>query len=132
MQNIRKQRPRTVWNIFADICAIPHPSGKEWKLARHLRAFAKEHGLKAVLSRTGNLIIERPASPGLEKGPIVILQGHLDMVCTKQDGIVFDFDKDPIIPVIEGDRVSTGGRTTLGADNGIGVAIALAVITVLR
>lgn len=120
-----KLEPSLTWQVFDEICAIPHPSGHETALRDHLRRRVEEQGLTTLIDETGNLLIEKAASPGCEKAKTVILQAHLDMVPQHIAGIEFDFTRDPIIPVIEVGMVTTGGKTTLGADNGIGVALAM-------
>ena len=116
-----------VWDIFKVILSVPHPSGKEARLADTLAAMAKERGLGVKFDSYGNLRISRPAAPGFEELPEVIMQGHLDMVCEKADGVDIDFDRDPIVPVVKDGMIWASG-TTLGADNGIGAAMALAVL----
>ena len=119
--------PEILWRQFENICAIPHPSGHEAELRRYLKLFAEQHGLAYYSDTVGNVFIEKAASPGLENSPKVILQGHMDMVPQKNSATVFDFESDPVQPVIDGDWVKAQG-TTLGADNGIGMAAALAVL----
>jgi dipeptidase D len=125
---IRSLQPVGLWTLFAEICAIPHPSGHEAALRRRLAGLARAAGLAADEDNAGNLRIVRPARPGREHAPRVILQSHLDMVPQHSTALPFDCMRDPIVPVVDGDRVHTGGRTTLGADNGIGVAAALDVL----
>ncbi len=122
--------PPLLWKNFEEICAIPHPSKKEVALREHLiKKFGKEGlGFETFVDQAGNLLIRKPATPGFENRKGVILQGHLDMVPEKLEGFGHNFDTDPIVPVIEDDWVTTGGKTTLGADNGIGVAAALAIL----
>lgn len=91
MENICTLEPRAVWKIFAEICAIPHPSGHEKALADAIAAMAEQHGLKARRDAYGNLRIDRAASPGFETRSTVILQGHLDMVPQAEAGSLFDF-----------------------------------------
>ena len=128
MENICTLEPRAVWEIFAEICAIPHPSGHEKALADAIAAMAEQHGLKARRDACGNLRIDRAASPGFETRSPVILQGHLDMVPQAEAGSLFDFEKDPIPAVADGGFVRSAAGTTLGGDNGIGVAAALALL----
>lgn len=123
--------PRLVWQHFATLCAIPRPSKKEAALRAHLRAWAEARALEVEEDATGNLILRKPATPGFESAPVVTLQGHLDMVCQKNDAIDHDFERDPIRPVlrvIDGAKWLVAEQTTLGADNGIGVALALAAL----
>ena len=115
------------WSFFEDICGIPHGSGNENSLAEYILCFAEEHGLKVQRDAVGNVVVRKSASAGFEDHPPVVLQGHLDMVAEKNDGTNHDFEKDPIRIVIDGDWLRADG-TTLGADNGIGVAAALAVL----
>jgi dipeptidase D len=120
--------PRSVWGHFADILQIPRPSKHEEKMIEHVRAVAKKHGFEVRSDAIGNLVVVVPATQGHENAPTVILQGHLDMVCEKNKGTEHDFMNDPIVPRIEGEWLYATG-TTLGADNGIGVAAALAMAT---
>ncbi len=123
---IRKLQPTALWNYFADINAIPRPSKKEEKLKQHLLKFAKNHAIEALIDPIGNVIMRKPASKGMENRKAVVLQSHLDMVCQKNNDTVFDFATDGIEMMIEGDWVTANG-TTLGADNGLGVAAILAI-----
>lgn len=124
---IRQIDPQAPWNYFADLNAIPRPSKKEQRIAQWVRDFGKKHGLETLTDDFGNIIIKKPASPGWEKSPVTILQGHLDMVHSKNADVQFDFDKQGIDMYIDGDWVRARG-TTLGADNGLGVASILAVL----
>lgn len=119
--------PASLWKNFEAICSIAHPSGKEEKLRNYILNFAKNLGLETYVDEVGNLIVRKPATKGKENVKGVILQGHIDMVPQKNNDTKHDFDKDPIIPRIEGEWVFATG-TTLGADNGIGVAAAMAVL----
>lgn len=119
---------KTYLDYFYEICKIPRGSGNEQKLAEYLLSFAREHDLEAFIEDgSGNVIIKKPASPGYENAPSVILQGHMDMVCEKRKDSVHDFETDPIAYVRDGNILRTDG-TTLGADNGIAVAYAMAVL----
>jgi dipeptidase D len=120
--------PQMVWNYFHEITQTPRPSKKEGKIIRYIEGVAAEHKIDIKKDKAGNLLLFKPATKGYEKLPTVILQAHLDMVCEKNSGVEFDFDNDPIKTVIDGDWLRADG-TTLGADNGIGVAAALAVVT---
>lgn len=123
----KKLQPAIVWSHFATLCAIPRPSKREAPLREHLKAWAEERGLTTVVDTVGNLIIRKAASAGREAAPVVVLQSHLDMVCQNNADKPHDFMRDPIVPVVrDGWLVAEG--TTLGADNGIGVALALAVL----
>jgi len=125
--NIQQLQPTRVWHYFQEICQVPRPSKKEEKIAAYLTRFAQEHKLQWEIDKTGNVIIRKPAMPGYEKRKMVILQSHMDMVCEKNATTIHDFDKDPIRPWVDGDWVKAQG-TTLGADDGIGIAAALAIL----
>jgi dipeptidase D len=120
--------PRSLWNHFASIAAVPRPSKHEERIAAWVRELATEHGFEVQTDAVGNLVIDVPASPGREQAPTVVIQGHLDMVGEKNRDVSHDFMKDPIRPRVDGEWVRATG-TTLGADNGLGVAAALAVAT---
>ncbi len=120
-------KPKRLWDIFEEICQIPRASGKEEKILQYLVNFAESNGLSYEQDATGNLVIRKNASKGYEDRPVVVLQGHVDMVCEKNADVDHDFDKDPIMPVIDDGWVKARG-TTLGADNGIGVAAQLAIL----
>ncbi len=120
--------PRRLWALFSRLAAIPRPSGHERQVADWVRSIAAENGWKSRADAVGNLILGVPATPGHESAATVVIQGHLDMVCEKNKDVVFDFMKDPIRLRIDGDWVR-GTGTTLGADNGVGVAAALAAAT---
>ncbi|MCX7193533.1 MAG: aminoacyl-histidine dipeptidase [Proteobacteria bacterium] len=125
--SLKKLHPQSVWNHFAALCEIPHASKHEAELIAHLSAWAESRGIAAVVDSVGNLILKKPASPGCEGLPGVILQGHLDMVCQANSGTQHDFLKDPVRVEVKDGWVSAPD-TTLGADNGIGVALALAAL----
>lgn len=120
--------PRSIWSHFAALAAIPRPSGKEEKAAEFVIGVARSAGATVARDARGNVVARVPATKGREGAPTVILQTHLDMVCEKNRGVEQDFDRDPIRPRIDGEWVRATG-TTLGADNGIGVAAALAAAT---
>lgn len=120
-------KPDHLWRYFEEICGIPHCSGDEKALAQHILATAAGLGLEAKKDKVGNVLVRKRATAGREKAPGVILQGHMDMVGDKNSDVVHDFAKDPIRPSIKGDWVQADG-TTLGADNGIGLAACLAVM----
>lgn len=124
---IKDLEPKIVWNYFHDVTQIPRPSKKEEKILAYLMDFAKQHNLDAKQDAIGNVLITKPATPGKENLPTVILQSHVDMVCEKNSDVEHDFDNDPIQTIIDGDWVKANG-TTLGADNGMGVAMQLAVL----
>jgi len=115
-----------VWDIFSEICRIPHPSGHEEKLAAWVADFARRHGWRVSHSK-GGLLLERAAAPGFEAAPSIILQGHLDMVPQAVDPH-HDMRTAPVMVERSDDWLHTGGRTTLGADNGIGLALSLAAM----
>lgn len=120
-------KPEAVFRHFEALTQIPRESGKEKAVSDHLVAFAKKHNLEVIQEDCLNVIINKPGSKGYEKSPRVILQGHMDMVCVKREDLDFNFDTDPIPVVVDGDFVKTEG-TTLGADNGIAVAMAMAIL----
>ncbi|MFH1262961.1 MAG: aminoacyl-histidine dipeptidase [Pseudomonadota bacterium] len=120
-------KPTAIWNHFEKICSIPHPSTHEKKIAEYVRDFGKSCGLESTIDEAGNVIIRKPATKGMENRRGVVFQTHLDMVPQKNQDVKHDFPTDPIRPRIEGDLVKATG-TTLGADNGIGVATVLAVL----
>jgi len=124
---IRQLHPERLWHYFLEICTIPRPSKKEEKIAAYLKEFAKTHMLDVSIDQAGNVLIRKPASPGYEKRKAVILQSHLDMVGEKNSDTVFDFEKDAIQPWISGNWIKARG-TTLGADDGIGIAATLAIL----
>jgi dipeptidase D len=127
MSDIQKLEPKQLWNFFHEITQIPHPSKKEKKVADFVVKFGKEHKLETIVDKVGNVIIRKPATKGLEKRKGIILQAHLDMVPQKNSDKKHDFEKDPIQTIIDGDWVKANG-TTLGSDDGIGVAAALSVL----
>lgn len=124
LQNLE---PQPIWKHFAALAAIPRASTKEAAARNYVLAQASRLGLKSTRDDTGNVVISKPARPGREQAPMALLQGHLDMVCEKNEGTAFNFDTDPIKVVRDGDWLKADG-TTLGSDNGVGVAAALAVM----
>ncbi len=125
--NFPDLEPARVWSHFATLCRIPRRSKEEGALREHLLAWAKERGLAATVDGAGNLLIRKPGSAGREDKPAVVLQSHLDMVCQKNSGSSHDFSRDPI-QVVQREGWLLAEETTLGADNGIGVALALAAL----
>ena len=125
---IRELHPQEVFSIFHEITQVPRPSKREGKIIEWLKAFAVKHNLEHTVDEAGNIIMRKPATAGYEHKPGVILQAHMDMVCEKNNDTVHDFDNDPIHTYIDGDFIKAQG-TTLGADNGIGMALMLAAIT---
>lgn len=119
--------PAPVWQFFDKICSIPHPSKHEEALAQYIVGWAQEQGLDVRRDKTGNVFIKKPATAGMENRKAVVLQAHIDMVPQKNEDTVHDFTKDPIQPYIDGEWVTAKG-TTLGSDNGIGMASCLAVL----
>ena len=119
---------KNVFDIFAAICKVPRPSKHEEQISRWLQDFAAEHGIECVADEAMNVIMRVPATPGYEDHEGVILQAHMDMVAEKDGNVQHDFLKDPIETYIDGDFLKAKG-TTLGADNGIGISMALAAIT---
>ena len=126
--NIQELQPKEVFSIFHEITQVPRPSKREGKIIEWLKAFAVKHNLEHTVDEAGNIIMRKPATPGYEDKPGVILQAHMDMVCEKNNDTEHDFDNDPIHTYIDGDFIKAQG-TTLGADNGIGMALMLAAIT---
>ena len=119
--------PQPIWKHFSALTQIPRPSTKEAAARDYVLSLASRLGLEAVQDKVGNTVIRKPARPGRESAPMALLQGHLDMVCEKNEGTVFNFDTDGIKVWRDGDWLRAEG-TTLGADNGVGVAAALAVM----
>jgi dipeptidase D len=126
--DIRNLEPKVVWNHFADLNAVPRPSKKEERIIEFAVNFGKNLGLETFTDNVGNVIIRKPATAGMEDRKIVVMQGHLDMVHQKNADTDFDFNKEGIKMFIEGDWVKAKG-TTLGADNGLGVAAIMAVLS---
>ena len=120
-------QPQIVWNHFYEITQIPRPSKKEEKIRAYLQEFGKKHNLPTRTDEAGNVLITKPGTPGFENKKTVILQSHMDMVCEKNSNIEHDFEKDPIQTEIDGEWLRAKG-TTLGADNGIGMALMLGVL----
>ena len=125
--DIRKLEPKSVWNSFADLNAVPRPSKKEERVIQFMLDFGKSLGLEAIKDEVGNVIVRKPASAGMKDRKTVVLQSHLDMVHQKNAGTNFNFDSDGIQMMIDGDWVKAKG-TTLGADNGLGVAAIMALL----
>lgn len=125
---IKDLKPARVWNIFDQITTVPRPSKKEGKIREWLINFAQENKLEYKVDEIGNVAMFRPAAPGLENAKGIILQAHMDMVCEKNKESNHNFDTDPIETIVEGEWIRANG-TTLGADDGMGMAIALAVLT---
>lgn len=124
---IKDLKPALIWRYFDEITQVPRPSKKEQKIRAYLIETGKKLGLETKEDSIGNVLISKPATPGYESAPTVILQSHMDMVCEKNKDTRHDFNNDPIETVIDGEWVKARG-TTLGADNGIGMAAALALL----
>ena len=127
MKQITDLVPNIVWRYFHEITQVPRPSKKESRIIQYLEMFAMKHHLPLKKDKAGNILISKDATSGYEHVPMVILQSHMDMVCEKNGDVVHDFEKDPIETVIDGDWLCANG-TTLGADNGIGMAAQLAIL----
>lgn len=124
---IKDLKPELIWQCFDEITKIPRPSCHEEKIREFLVKFAKDHDIEVKTDKVGNVVMRKAATRGHENAPTVILQAHMDMVCEKNSDVEHDFMKDPIQTYIDGEWVKAKG-TTLGADNGIGVAAAMAVM----
>jgi len=127
MSDIRNLKPKQLWNYFHELTQIPRPSKKEQKIIEHMKEFGKKLNLETIVDSVGNVIIRKPATKGMENRKGIIFQTHLDMVPQKNSDKKHDFEKDPIETVIDGEWVRANG-TTLGSDNGIGVAATMAVL----
>ena len=126
LQNLE---PKALWSNFYSLTQIPRPSGKKKEISEFLANYGRSLGLETITDQIGNVIIRKPASPGYENHPGVILQGHMDMVPQKNSDVAFDFEKDAIKAYVEDNNEwVTADGTTLGADNGIGVATAMAIL----
>jgi dipeptidase D len=125
---IKDLKPAPLWSFFDQITRVPRPSKKEEKIIRYLLDFAEQNDLDATKDAAGNVLIRKPATPGKENLKTVILQSHMDMVCEKNSDVVFNFETDPIRTRIENGWVKATG-TTLGADDGIGIAAALTILS---
>ena len=126
-QEIRNLEPKAIWNKFADLNAVPRPSKKESRVIEFMKNFGASLGLETFEDEIRNVIIRKPATPGMENRKALVLQGHLDMVHQKNADTVFDFDTQGIDMYVDGDWVRARG-TTLGADNGLGVATIMAIL----
>jgi dipeptidase D len=126
-QEIRNLEPKALWNKFSDLNAVPRPSKKEERVIEFIKNFGHNLGLETFEDEIRNVIIRKPATPGMENRKAVVLQGHLDMVHQKNSDTIFDFDTQGIDMYVDGDWVRAKG-TTLGADNGLGVAMIMAVL----
>jgi len=124
---IKNLEPKIFWGIFDAITKVPRPSKKEGKIREWLVNFAKENGLACKVDATGNVLVSCPATPGREDRETLVMQAHMDMVCEKNSDIEHDFENDPLDTFIDGDWVTANG-TTLGADDGAGMALSLAAM----
>ena len=120
-------KPEGIFKQFAEICKIPRPSKHEEKIREFLITFGQKHSLETRVDATGNILIRKPATPGMEDRKTVVLQSHIDMVCEQNNDVQHDFLNDPLETIVEGEWMHAKG-TTLGADNGIGVATELALL----
>jgi len=127
MSTIKSLNPQGLWTNFHAITQIPRPSGKKKEIGDYLEEFGKKLNLETIRDEVGNVLIRKPATPGMENRKAVILQAHMDMVPQKNSDKKHDFENDPIETIIDGDWVKANG-TTLGADNGIGLAAGLAIL----
>lgn len=127
MKILDQLKPQLVWSIFEALCQVPRPSKKEDKIIAYLLNWAKKHNIEAKRDEIGNVLMSKPATPGKEHVQSVIMQSHMDMVCEKNNDVDFDFENDAIVPYIDGEWVKAKG-TTLGADDGIGMAAQMAVL----
>ncbi len=125
--HINSLKPTEVWKYFEEILTIPRPSKKEEKIIAYLLEFGKKHNLETRCDDAGNVMISKPATKGYEKAPSVVLQSHVDMVCEKNSDVQHDFNTDPIQAYVDNGWVKAKG-TTLGADDGIGIAAQLAIL----
>ncbi|MFH4967398.1 aminoacyl-histidine dipeptidase [Gaetbulibacter sp. M240] len=126
-EEIRQLEPQAIWNKFADLNAVPRPSKKEERVIAFMKDFGKNLGLETLEDAVGNVIIRKPATKGMEDRQTVVMQSHLDMVHQKNNDTVFDFDTQGVMMYVDGDWVRAKG-TTLGADNGLGVATIMAIL----
>ncbi len=126
-EELLKLEPKEIWKNFVELTKIPRPSKKEAQIIKFMENWAEERGLEHITDEVGNVIIRKPATKGYENRKGIILQGHLDMVPQKNNDTEHDFEKDPITAYVDGEWVTAKG-TTLGADNGMGIAAAMAVL----
>lgn len=124
---VRALEPRALWNNFADLNAVPRPSKKEERVTAFMKAFGESLNLPTEVDHVGNVLVKKPATPGMENRQTVVMQSHIDMVHQKNADTVFDFDTEGIKMLVDGDWVKADG-TTLGADNGIGVATIMSIL----
>lgn len=127
MSFVAELEPRAVWKHFDEVLKIPRGSGNEQGMRAYVIGIAEEYGMQYRQDQTGNVVVMKPGAAGRASKPVVVLQSHLDMVNEKNSDVTHDFDKDPIMPRLDGEYLKATG-TTLGSDNGIGVAAALALL----
>ena len=127
-KEVQNQEPQAVWSNFYKLTRVPRPSNHEEQARKFMMEWARENKVEGEMDEVGNIILRKPATPGMENRKGIILQGHLDMVPQKNEDTVHDFEKDPIEAYVDGEWIRAKG-TTLGADNGIGVAAGMAVLT---
>ena len=125
--SITHLEPQNIWKNFAALNAVPRPSKKEERVIAFIKNFGENLGLPTSVDEVGNVIIKKPATAGMENRQTVVLQSHLDMVCQKNNDVDFDFDTQGIEMYVDGDWVKAKG-TTLGADNGLGVAAIMSIL----
>lgn len=126
-QDIRELEPKAIWNKFADLNAVPRPSKKEERVISFMKDFGAALNLETIQDGVGNVIIKKPATAGMEDRKAIVMQSHLDMVHQKNSDTNFDFLTQGIEMIVDGDWVKANG-TTLGADNGLGVATIMAIL----
>lgn len=126
--NVADLSPKNVWTIFDEITKVPRPSKHEERIRQYVKDWANKNNIEFDEDKAGNIVLRRPASKGCENAPILTMQAHMDMVCERNKDIIIDFEYDPIRTKVDGDWVCADG-TTLGADNGIGMAGAMAALT---
>lgn len=127
MGKLSQLEPKEVWQYFEEICSVPRPSKNEEKIIEYIKNFGAKYKLNTKVDNAGNVLIQKPATKGWENRATIVLQSHMDMVCEKNSDVEFNFDTDPIQPYIDGEWVKAKG-TTLGADDGIGIAAQLALL----
>ena len=127
MYVLENLEPKKIFNFFEELTRIPRGSGNEKEVSDYLVNFGKERNLEVIQDKAYNVIIKKPGTAGYENSPAVILQGHMDVVCEKNQDTVHDFEKDPVKLVIDGDFIK-GTGTTLGADNGVALALAMGIL----
>lgn len=124
---VTELKPQAVWTIFNEITQVPRPSKKEGKIRQYLKDWAVKNNIEVKEDEAGNILLSKAATPGYENAPVLTMQAHMDMVCEKNNGVDFNFETDPIKTVVDGEWVRAEG-TTLGGDNGIGMAGAMAIL----